>query len=351
MVGEKVKMTRMMMKVWMIIIVSMWVSANVEGTDHNHDAHNALCDLLSVSVKKWGEVKDRKHDDPLRKALKQTIFGNESERDMAAFRSKLPDAYNDKESNSGDRSMWCGQPFEDSHEISNANQPRWSGHSATHDLVCLCTAGENGWPINGSDTLCGKGKDDLGGGSEGWGNKNRKAETQLKATWFNVTSECLQSDEKRGENLKDALDKFLRRLKHEPEEVNKNRYQLGEGTPGSYTACTGSFPYGVCVMYYNGTIVKKEHMPWWVDLQNALPEEEKFQEEKRRAEERRRQKEGEQRTDEPHTEALKSGHPTTEENEQHKTNNFTDKLRKLNLTSGTSISQPSSWLLRAILLI
>ncbi|CCD14395.1 Variant surface glycoprotein [Trypanosoma congolense IL3000] len=349
-------MTRMMMmKFWMIIIVSMWVSANVEGTDHNHDAHGVLCALLRVAVKKWEEVKDRQHDDTLKKALKQTIFGNESEKDMEEFRSQLPDAYHDNRKTKEDRTLWCGQPFDDDHQQSNANQPRWPGHSAPHDFVCLCTVGHGGSPLNKSegsnqDTLCSKNRESLGGsGGKGWGDIGHNAEPQLRATWENVISKCLQGSEKKGEELKENLEKFMKQLKPTTSTLNPSRRQLGEGTPDDTHACTGSNATGVCVMYYPNL----PPIPWYIQLRNALPEEEKFQEEKKKREEdeRRKQKEEAAKKDTNKNEALKSATTATNQTEQNKTATLHETMHKLNITGSSSISMPSSWLLRAILLI
>ncbi|CCD12570.1 Variant surface glycoprotein [Trypanosoma congolense IL3000] len=346
-------MTRMMMKFWMMMIVTMGVSTNVEGTDHNHDAHNALCDLLSVSVKKWGEVKERKHDDPLRNALKQTIFGYGSVgEDLDKLKTKFPKDYEGVEGRLSSRSNWCGQPHEWDGYFKD--EDRWSGHSAPHDMVCLCTVGEKGWPLNESKsysdaetTLCGQDKQTLGAtDGKGWDDdrKEKPGENHVNATWFGVTVSCLKGET--GGDLKKALKNFLGKLEHNPGHGYDNRYRLGKGNVSSYAACNGKPELGVCAMYYNTT----KPLPWWTELERALIEDEQIQ--KQREEEERRKQQGEtEKQDLPKTAAITSGPSTTNQTEGTHKNTLHEAIRKLNMTSGTTISQPSSWLLSALLLI
>ncbi|CCD14519.1 Variant surface glycoprotein [Trypanosoma congolense IL3000] len=352
----------MIMKILIIVCVAAMemvcaeTSVSDGSKDHNKEAHKALCDLLKAAVGKWG-TNGEGLSDSLKKALGKTIFGKDDGGDLTALKRGLPGDYMDWESNSGeDRGMWCGQAYYE-YSLSNKKQPHWSGQSAPHNMICLCTVGAGGWPLNGSSptgtTLCGRDKTALkSDGDKGWGGSGKEGKDQLEATWTNVTVPCLKGEN--GKDLKEALNEFLRRLQHKPDvNANQNRYILGENnvTETDYNACTGSPKYGICAAFFNGTTTLYP-MPWWVDLQNALPEEEKFQQQKKHEEEeRRKQQEEEQKADSAQTAALKSGHPTTNQTEAPNKDNLTDKLRKLNMTSGTPISMPSSWLLRAVFLI
>ncbi|CCD13266.1 Variant surface glycoprotein [Trypanosoma congolense IL3000] len=337
----------MRMRVWMVVMVFFGVAASADEKDHNGAQHQALCGLLKAAVTKWGEVRGREPADPLRKALGQTIFGKVEGGDLSVLKV-LPTDYNNVEGRLTSRGTWCGQPFYETH---TAHGWRWSGHSAPHDLVCLCTLGNNTWPLNHTQketTLCGKDGNALGGSDgKGWSNGGSGNE-HVKATWVKVTVPCLNGEA--GGDLKQALNEFLGKLQHKPDgDINPSRYILGENnvTETDSDACTGSPKLGVCVSYFNAT----SPMPWWVALRNALPEEEKFQEEKRREEERRKKQEEEQNQEFPKAEALRSGSPTTKQTEQSHKDNITDKLRRYNLTSGTPISQPSSWLFSVAILI
>ncbi|CCD12566.1 Variant surface glycoprotein [Trypanosoma congolense IL3000] len=343
----------------LILVVMCLVVSNAdenEKKDHNGDAHDALCELLKAAVGKWGD--GGKHlSGPLQKALAKTIFGKQSSVEtVESLKGKLPVDYDGVVKQRESRGIACGEPRNDGGDYNNVHQTRWSGHSAPHDLVCLCTAGEKGWPVNQSETstdkdkLCGQDRTALKAESnKGWDSKNQgekeEGKEQINATWGEVVKPCLKSGT--GTNLKDALEKFKQKLVNKSDEVYLNRYQLGQGTPDDYGACTGSEKKGVCVAYFNSTTTRYP-MPWWVDLQNALPEEEKFQEEKRREEERRKQQEKERKTNEPHTEIIT---PTTNQTEQSNKDKLHEAIRKYNTTSSTPIIPPSSWLLSAAILI
>ncbi|CCD15464.1 Variant surface glycoprotein [Trypanosoma congolense IL3000] len=343
---------KMMFKCLIVVVMSVVVvgAQEEEKKDHNGPQHKALCDLMKAAVGKWGRSGEGLSE-PLKKALGRTIFGKHDGGDLADLKG-LPTDYNNVEGTLSSRGTWCGNPYE-APEFINA-PTRWSGHSGPHGLLCLCTVGEKGWPLNesknGIDKLCGLGKNALAAeDNEGWGYTGHQGNKHVTAAWAKIVTPCLQSSGM--EDLKQALKTFLGKLVNKSNKEYTNRYQLGEGEPSEYDGCTGSEKKGVCVLYYNTTGIQKP-MPWWVDLQNALPEEEKFQEEKRRAEEeKRKQQETEKRIDESQTAALTSTHTTTNQTDQSHKANLTDTIRKYNISSGTPISRPTSWLLSAALLI
>ncbi|CCD16426.1 Variant surface glycoprotein [Trypanosoma congolense IL3000] len=340
-----------MMKYLLVLVIVMVVSVKAEEMDHNKDTHKALCRVLREVV---GAYQSGSGSEALKKALKKTIFGNETGGDLETLKG-LPSDYDDVLQDVDSRSFACGQPRNHWEEYKSVYQPRWSGHSAPHDLVCLCTVGHKGWPLNGTtpekekEKLCGKSEAALGGNKEGWDSiEHDKGKDQIKATWENVTSECLQGVGK-GETLKDALKGFTEKLVPQPIKGQESRKQLGEGKPDEIYACTGSKTYGVCVMYYP---IFTAHT-WWVDLQKAIQEDEKIQEQKKRDEEKekRREQEDAENKNSAQEEALKSTSTTTNQTAAPNKDTLHEKLRKLNMTSGTPIIPPPSWLLRVALLI
>ncbi|CCD17505.1 Variant surface glycoprotein [Trypanosoma congolense IL3000] len=337
-------------KIPMIVCLEFMVVMVVSGSVMNHNGaqHEALCNLLQAAV---NALHRNKGGDALNKALKQTIFGNESGGDIDTLRSQVPTDYDES---GGERGLWCGEPFDDEHQRWSR---RWSGHSAPHGLVCLCTLGANGWPLSDSNTentLCGQLKSALGGGKGkgGWsgnGNDGKEGNQQITATWTTVAKPCLDGGDKTGD-LKKALEKFIGQLNHTWDSVKHNIYLIGEGNVSSDNACDGTASKGVCARYFPNLTSTKT---WWSDLEKALIEEEQAERERELAEKKaqRKQKEQAARKDEPHTPSLSSAHPSTNQTEQSHKDSLHEEIRKYNMTSGTPISRPSSWLLSAAMLI
>ncbi|CCD16139.1 Variant surface glycoprotein [Trypanosoma congolense IL3000] len=346
----------MIMKILIIVCVAAMEMVGAENGDsegtkeHNKEAHHLLCNLMNAAANKWREVEKRASTDPLRKALKTTLFGYGTVETLETLKSGLPKDYEGVEEISGSRGNSCGQPqYVDAWHYGDA-QARWPGHSAPHDMVCLCTLGNNTWPLNGTQkatTLCGKDKNALGGhDGKGWSSGGSGNE-HVKATWEKVVTPCL-SESGKEEDLKRALETLIDNFNHTWIEEYKDTYRLGEGDYNEYEACTGSSRLGVCAMYYpNATDAKI----WWKDLRAAIQEDEKQQEQKKLEEEKRKKEEDAQKADSAQTAALKSGYPNTNQTEASNKDNITDTIRKFHMKSGTPISLPSSWLLRAILLI
>ncbi|CCD15844.1 Variant surface glycoprotein [Trypanosoma congolense IL3000] len=329
---------------WMVMF---WVIIGVQSvsseTDHNEKEHHALCEFLKVAVDKWKEVKARKPEDPLRKALKDTIFGYGGvEEDLETLKTTLPRDYDKVGEEGSSRSNWCGQPLSGEYQES---YPRWPGQSAPHDMVCLCTAGSHGWPINETGKLCAQGKDALSARSQWWsGTNNTEKKDAIQKTWKIIVKQCL-SESIQKQDLKKTLQTFKDKIQRKIEET-ETYYVLGEnGTDYLSNPCDGSPKNGLCVKYYP---TYKETQTWWKDLGEAIEKDEQLQ--KQRQEETEEQKE-EAEQHSPKTEALNSGHPTTNQTEQNRNDNITNQLRRFNLTSGTFITPPSSWLLSALLLI
>ncbi|CCD17578.1 unnamed protein product, partial [Trypanosoma congolense IL3000] len=289
----------------------------------------------------------------------EEIFGDEAGKaGLNDLQSKLPEDYKVKGKLSS-RAFLCGQKREGGH--TRVLQPRWPGHSASHDLVCLCTAGDHGWPINGTgrskQRLCGKTPSELGveNDKKGWSYKENEGEAQIQATWAKVVAECLKGSG-RGENLKHALQTFMGKLNHKPlpQPKDENRYLLGEGDGGEYS-CGGNGK--VCVIYYNST----SPMPWWTDLENALKTEEHIEQEKKgeeketKKETQKHQKSQNQQQPQnnvaPRTAALRSSNPEKQEEEQDNTQNISSPIATIEQSGSTHITPPSSWLLCGVLII
>ncbi|CCD14383.1 Variant surface glycoprotein [Trypanosoma congolense IL3000] len=361
-IGER-QWSRMCIVKYLVSVFIVVVVVRADGAeetsvkkDHNKDEHSVLCDLLNAAVFKWKEIENS--DSPLKKALAKTIFGNESGGNLEHLRS-LPVDYDELKSRTLPRYYWCGERNQGGGS-SGSNPPRRSGHSAPHDLICLCTPGDDGYPVNGSavtnDMLCGKGAKELEVESDkkGWGIIGQ-GEKQIKATWEKVVTECLHGSGK-GTRLKDALDNFIKKLGPLAQAIHS--YQsLGKGNFSSEYSCSGKGIYGVCVKYYPE---EKHALPWWKELKKAIEVDEKEQKKHEEAEKRKQEAQKQrqpQKQDQsqypqgPRTAALRSTMPSSEETEQSSTENISNPLATLEDTSGTIIAQPCPWLLSSILLI
>ncbi|CCD16036.1 unnamed protein product [Trypanosoma congolense IL3000] len=143
---------------WMMMVV-MGVATGADGdkgSDHDAGSHRRLCDLLQAAIKKWEVVKNENKEGPLHKALEKTIFGKEGGgKELEKLRRGLPEDYHTGAN--GQRANWCGKLYSSEERVVLV---RWPGHSAPHDLMCLCTRGENLWLTttqrSGTDTLCGQ---------------------------------------------------------------------------------------------------------------------------------------------------------------------------------------------------
>ncbi|CCD13150.1 Variant surface glycoprotein [Trypanosoma congolense IL3000] len=344
----------MRMRVWMVMMVFFGVAASADEKNHNGEEHKALCKVLRAAVGKWGD--GGKHlSGPLQKALAKTIFGEHSGGDtLDSLKRKLPDDYNGVVKELGSRFFVCGKPFLDD---MRKKQPRVSGHSAPHDLLCLCTPGDRGWPLNNGEgkKLCGEDKSVWGGGKSGWAS-SRQGEGQMKETWTQVVAKCL-NDGGKGENLKYALEIFIGSLGER--KPGEHPYKsLGKGDFSSKYACSGKEQTGICVKYYPED---QKAIPWWNQLQDALNKEEQKEQNEREEAEKRKHEAQKQRQPQkqdhsqypqgPRTAALRSATPSTEENEQSNTENISDSIATIEDTSRTLIVPSCPWLLSALLLI
>ncbi|CCD16710.1 Variant surface glycoprotein [Trypanosoma congolense IL3000] len=351
-----------MMKFCMFVFLVVVGAVIASGTDHNQEAHKALCDLLNAAVRRWGS-NGESLTEPLKSALNHTVFGSNGVGDLEGLRKALPKVYDEVLNQSGSRSFSCGQRLAGQASSGGVKHERWSGHSASHDLLCLCTLGDNGWPLNntGSEKLCGKSLNELGTQKDqGWHGKG-SGKPQMEAAWTNVIKECLQGD-KKGTNLKNAFDDFKKTLKHTTgdEEQHGNRHILGKGDFSDYP-CSGNGQ--ICVMYYNEAKPTGEQhpKPWWVELEYAIKKDEAEKEQKKREEEKRKQDEinqqklkqqkQSQHQDVPRAAALKAANTEMQEKEPDDTQNISNPIATIEEASGTLIIPPCPWFLSAILLI
>ncbi|CCD13803.1 Variant surface glycoprotein [Trypanosoma congolense IL3000] len=349
-----------MMQYWIVVMLFVGIGkAEDSEKDHNGDAHQALCDVLKEAVGKWGD--GGKHlSEPLQKALGKTIFGKKSVGEtVESLRGKLPDDYEKVKDLLSQRYFWCGESKQEG-ESSGINPPRRSGHSAPHDMICLCTPGDGGWPLSGTEgskkILCGRGSEefDVKRDKEGWG-ISRQGKNQIIATWNVVVTECLKPNGE-GTKLKDALEAFIKKLSTLVTGIHP--YQsLGKGNFISNYSCSGTETQGVCVKYYPE---EKLAIPWWKDLRQAIEADELEKKEKEESEKRKKEAQKQrqpQKQDqsqlphEPRTAALRSIQQGSHEAEQANPENISTPLATLEDTSGTLIISPCPWLLSAALLI
>ncbi|CCD13721.1 unnamed protein product [Trypanosoma congolense IL3000] len=141
----------MIMKMWMAMLCFVVAGVRADSAvekEYNKRKHDALCDFLKAAVSIY---QSKGGNDAMQKALTRTIFGNEGVEDLERFKRTLPEYYSTDFGKN--RANVCGQSYT---AVSRTDpHPRWPGHSAPHDLLCLCTVGE-GWesplmkPVGGS---------------------------------------------------------------------------------------------------------------------------------------------------------------------------------------------------------
>ncbi|CCD17251.1 Variant surface glycoprotein [Trypanosoma congolense IL3000] len=246
------------MIMWKVALVMIVTEVSGNGAKHNEEHHGTLCEVLKAVTAKWGEVKERDSSDPLKKALHKTIFGNMSATEKVS-ELKFPKDYypsvTEEKVEPNSRKYWCGL-------CGRPGQKHYPGESATHDLVCLCTPGEFGHPVNGGGEkkLCGQSQGTWGADKKGWHtelfNDNEKERKHLSETWNKIIKDCLQSGN--GDDLDTALKKFTDKLRS----LNGNQY-LGDHSDTS--DCSGTAYGGVCVKYPLECVKNS----WWKELEKA----------------------------------------------------------------------------------
>ncbi|CCD12867.1 Variant surface glycoprotein [Trypanosoma congolense IL3000] len=350
----------MMLKLWMVFCLLGVGMVCVYGDkkNHNGDEHVLLCKVLRTAVFSYKSNSGSRAE----AHVTYNYIGSEDEGDLETLKGTLPGNYDVQ--NGRNRGIVCGQPPDGSSRT--GEKPRWPGHSAPHDLLCLCTVGPDGWPfISGTsidsshDTkLCGYTKEVLKAeGNKGWTINGSEGKDQMTATWTNVTKKCLEDDGQGGE-LKEALKQFIDKLSHTGDSTYQDMHRLGEGDFSKYP-CGGNKK--LCVMYYNSTQYEKL-MPWWVVLAKATQNEVQKQEKKKdnkaenlkqNAQKQRQPQEQDQPLPqhEARTAALRSAPQDSQENEQSNPENFSSPLATSEETSGTFIIPPCTWFLGAFLML
>ncbi|CCD12054.1 unnamed protein product [Trypanosoma congolense IL3000] len=188
----------------MVMVVVLWTGTAsgtyTTGPNHNGAHHETLCGLLGAAAQKW---KTTNHT-VFNKALWQAIFGKREGDNLDVLSKGLPAEYHDP----GNRQYTCCSR-------TCSNHGPYPGKSIHHDLLRMCTVGENGYPFNyGSDnskTLCGRSATELGCedghgngcqsgnvNNHGWHengdhqNSAEQAKKHLNSTWVKVVSPCIE---------------------------------------------------------------------------------------------------------------------------------------------------------------
>ncbi|CCD12001.1 Variant surface glycoprotein [Trypanosoma congolense IL3000] len=253
-----------MVKYLMVMMVAVGVCASSDEKNHNGEEHLALCSVLSAAVTIF---QSGRGGPTLQKALRRALFGKENGvGDISTLLAELPRTHHNPES----RKSWCG-------ECRYYGDP-YPGWSIPHDLLCLCTVGENGHPFNSYGSvsqLCGRSVTELGcdhgqrdechtGQGKGWSTSStgESARRHVEATWESVVKTCL----KKGLNL---TVEEARKTLGEKLTVEEHRSAAWER---SHYYCGGDFSGGgICVSYNlcgkNGYL-KQPH--WLEDVYDAL---------------------------------------------------------------------------------
>ncbi|CCD13086.1 Variant surface glycoprotein [Trypanosoma congolense IL3000] len=255
----------MRMKIWMVMCFVVLCVVNTKeadasgNKDYNKDAHKALCDVLNAAVRKWEDVKHS--ESPMKEALRKIIFGKSGGNTDVPSGLQFPNDYNsaneNERKNPNSRKNWCGA-------CGGEEQKHYPGESAPHDLVCLCTPGEKGWPIKSQngEKLCGKTRHTWGsdvsnkGWYTAWSDHDQERE-YLNKTWSEIVTKCLNTEDRI--DLDTALRTFMEEI------TRQNEHRLGEGTYD----CDGKTGVGACVLY----TPQCKKKTWWTELEKALQKE------------------------------------------------------------------------------
>ncbi|CCD11965.1 Variant surface glycoprotein [Trypanosoma congolense IL3000] len=269
---ERYSVWRMMINFWvvvtmLVIVFAMGIGVGAENPkDHNKDEHEALCSVLSLAVTLFesGQAGNK-----LQKALGWALFGSETgESNTASLLAAPPPEYH----NPGNRQYSCGT-------CTHSDQNDYPGKSIPHDLVCMCTVGQGGYPFlegyEGTPTLCGKSAADLGCAQDAgkgchkrnvhwWtesNSHNEQARKHVNATWNSVVKPCL--GKLPSITLEEARDTLLKKLK-----VNEDR--SSPTWVGGHHYCSGGIA-DVCVSYDSWCLDHPQKYPqWWKELYEAL---------------------------------------------------------------------------------
>ncbi|CCD12590.1 Variant surface glycoprotein [Trypanosoma congolense IL3000] len=259
-----------MMKTCILVmmVISVGVCSDPSSTkNHNGEEHRALCDVLKAAANKWESVKDS--ESPMKKALKKTIFGENSGYIDISSRLQMPADYNppnnDGKQKPNTRKHWCGA-------CGTGSQNHHPGESAPHDLLCICTPGQLAYPLNGANnvsTLCGQNRSTwessesgINGWYTGWeGGEKDNGREHTKNTWLKIVQNCLEGEG--SYNLKSVLTKFTNKVRESSER------RIGEVK----SDCDGKVGYGVCVLYPQDC----EKKSWWYQLEEAIHAHEKWE--------------------------------------------------------------------------
>ncbi|CCD11706.1 Variant surface glycoprotein [Trypanosoma congolense IL3000] len=340
-----------------LVIVGMMMMALSGGSlgtgtseHHNHEEHATLCGLLGAAATLYNSGRA---GEKLRKALGQVIFGKEDGGSLADLKRGFPEEYG----KDGGRHNSCG-------ECRHNNHDHYPGKSIPHDLLCLCTMGENGAPFNsgGHYSLCGVTGDRWGckakerntyyaGDGQHWDCTNQQNgqstwhHEKRKTAWQQVVQTCLKR--KINLTLKDALDTFKGK-KTGGHIINWNRNPSSCGGTSPDTICVGSS--GWCGKETDNSY------PQWLEVLEELTQED-FKLLERPTVKRRRRRQARNSTIQEGPDAEDDAEEEEEEfttsTEGTSTTASLDKSRNhlLSLLSkhdGTSLPPPHSWLLSAV---
>ncbi|CCD17375.1 Variant surface glycoprotein [Trypanosoma congolense IL3000] len=255
-------MTKALFLVMVCLVFMLLHGRTTTSHNHNGEHYGTLCDILAAAVQKWKST----NNPTAKKALSQAIFGHPNGKGDPS-KLDLPSTH----LKPGNRKNWCG-------ECMYNDQESYPGKSIPHDLLCMCTVGENGYPfIQYSEVrqLCGKGAKELGcdkdaGNAErchsddnkhGWTESNwdGQANKHLNATWHAIVKACLRG------KPKSDVDKARKTL----QKLDVGEYSTPSWAWG-HSGCAGGNS-DVCVGYGSWCLEHpKEYPQWWKTLYEAL---------------------------------------------------------------------------------
>ncbi|CCD13244.1 Variant surface glycoprotein, partial [Trypanosoma congolense IL3000] len=272
---------------WSLLLVTHWgmgmkgvsgVYTYSSGTIFNGKEHDALCSVFQSGLDLWNASRnsDLKLASGLESALGQALFGKSRGGQLESIKEDLPQEYQ----NPGHRGQMCGRCWN--------SERYYPGRSITHDLLCLCTAGQYGRPYYGhfwlfgwhpketSFKLCGKERANMvENENSGWHAKTYYKNQQAKdldKTWRTVVWGCYNSWKSKAVQGSQNLEERLRALTGAMENftnkltIDRNKWHKLGGFE-EHTESDGSDERHIHVRYGPCNNARK---PWWRRLQEAL---------------------------------------------------------------------------------
>ncbi|CCD13083.1 Variant surface glycoprotein [Trypanosoma congolense IL3000] len=246
-----------------------------DGTVFNDVEYKTLCEVFKASADLWNasRISEKIPNSALNGALTQALLGNIGNRHLSGIKESLPKYYTHHTlRHRGERCGGC----------KNTDKLYFPGSSITHDLMCLCTPGQDAEPFYGyywffykenGFKLCGKGRAQMGVDlNHGWYvDKKKKGNNGLEKPWKTVVWGCFNSWKSNpgleSHNLTEKIVRLNATLQNFTSTLKKMGGHDKLGGFEEHNEADGSDERHIHVRYDNCKGPKK---PWWKKLKETL---------------------------------------------------------------------------------